>query len=409
MDEPWVPDNFGLGLGVACVSLVCWGTWSNTAKAAERLPFAYYYYDFSLGVFAAAAVAFATIGAQKIYIEEEGKRYTLNDDKTLYRFLAAVGAGAVFNVANLLLVVAIQIAGLSVAFPIAIGTALVLGTVLTYLIDEAGRPEFLFPGVGLGLLAIIAMSLAHRQKDREANQAVSINRASYPHTPTVVSECTPDGQAYLHPHPHPELTEKVPLLRSGSDNDSSSSGGLRVVDEEGGATDGPVRGTLFKLVVCIVSGLLMSLWSPLAAYSRDSKGEGLALTTYGSFLFYTATVVVTTPILVALQNAGILLPRVGPRVRLSLYCCRPLSEHGWGLLGGLIWSVGTLANLLSGDEIGYAIGYAIGQSAPMVATLWGLLYYREFEGCSNVVMAYLAAMFVFYGGAVGIIAYGGSG
>eukprot|EP00035_Acanthoeca_spectabilis_P027151 m.465540 g.465540 ORF g.465540 m.465540 type:complete len:402 (+) comp24319_c0_seq1:197-1402(+) len=401
MDEPWVPDNFGLGVGVACISLICWGTWSNTAKAAEHIPFAYYYYDFSLGVFAAAAIAFATLGARKLYVEEAGKHYTLHDNMTLYRLLAAIGAGALFNVANLLLVVAIKIAGLSVAFPIAIGTALVLGTVLTYLIDEAGRPEYLFPGVGLGLLAIIAMSLAHRQKDMDARHSHSINQGR--------------GQsAREQGGGPPRVTEKSSLLGNpttpiapGVADGGNHSGGAPG-DGQSDASAGVERSTTFKLVVCIVSGLLMSSWSPLAAYSRDTKGGGLALTTYGSFLFYTAAVVVTSPVLLALQNNGILLPQVGPQVRLASYVCRPLSEHGWGLLGGIIWSVGTLANLLSGDEIGYAIGYAIGQSAPMVATLWGLLYYREFKGCSGAVMRYLAAMFLFYGGAVGIIAYGGS-
>lgn len=51
-----------------------------------------------------------------------------------YKIGSAIGAGAVFNVANLLLVVAIQIVGLSTAFPLGIGTALVGGTVLTYVV-----------------------------------------------------------------------------------------------------------------------------------------------------------------------------------------------------------------------------------------------------------------------------------
>ena len=67
----------------------------------------------------------------------------------------------------------------------------------------------------------------------------------------------------------------------------------------------------------------------------------------------------------------------------------------------------TQASLVSGDELGYAISYAIGQSAPLVATLWGLLWYREFTGSPSPVYGYLGLMFVFYGGAVSVIAVGG--
>ena len=79
---------------------------SNTAKAAEnrKIPFAYYYCDFSVGVFFSAAVAFVTLGAHQISGNGDDNAWDIHDKGTLYKLLAAVGAGAVFNVANLLLV-----------------------------------------------------------------------------------------------------------------------------------------------------------------------------------------------------------------------------------------------------------------------------------------------------------------
>ena len=74
---------------------------------------------------------------------------------------AALGAGALFNVANVLLVTGIQVAGLSVAFPVGIGTALVLGTLLTYFIDPRGQPALLFLGVALAFVAILCQVAAH--------------------------------------------------------------------------------------------------------------------------------------------------------------------------------------------------------------------------------------------------------
>jgi len=48
-----------------------------------------------------------------------------------------------------------------------------------------------------------------------------------------------------------------------------------------------------------------------------------------------------------------------------------------GLLGGAIWGIGTVFNLVAANFTGVAISYTIGQSAPMVAALWGVLVGRN--------------------------------
>jgi len=84
-----------------------------------------------------------------------------------FRHILFAGAGgAVFNVANLLLVAAIDIAGLAVAFPIGIGLALVVGVLLNYAVSPKGNP-LLFGGVALVVLAIIVDALAYRRREIE--------------------------------------------------------------------------------------------------------------------------------------------------------------------------------------------------------------------------------------------------
>ncbi|MGC1476747.1 MAG: AcrB/AcrD/AcrF family protein, partial [Terriglobales bacterium] len=56
----------------------------------------------------------------------------------------------------------------------------------------------------------------------------------------------------------------------------------------------------------------------------------------------------------------------------------------------------TVFNVVAGKATGFAISYAIGQSAPMVAALWGVLAWKEFEGAPGKAKTYLALMFVFY-------------
>jgi glucose uptake protein len=74
--------------------------------------------------------------------------------------------GVVFNIANTLLVAAIAIAGLAVAFPIGIGLALVIGSVLNYIITPKGHPLMLFGGILLVCVAIVFDTLAYRKLAR---------------------------------------------------------------------------------------------------------------------------------------------------------------------------------------------------------------------------------------------------
>ena len=86
--------------------------------------------------------------------------------------LYALAGGAVFNIANLLLVAAISIAGLAVAFPVGIGLALVVGALLNYAIAPAGNPMLLFGGVALVLAAIVVDALAYRARGSDGSTNV---------------------------------------------------------------------------------------------------------------------------------------------------------------------------------------------------------------------------------------------
>lgn len=127
-----------------------WGSWANTQKLAgkEKWPFELFYWDYAIGVFLFSLLFAAALGGG----------FSIVAAATI----PALISGAIFNLANLLLVVAIDTAGMSVAFPVAIGLALVIGTVESYIEDPKGNPSFLFAGVALIVFAMI-MSAAARQ------------------------------------------------------------------------------------------------------------------------------------------------------------------------------------------------------------------------------------------------------
>merc|ERR1739838_688039 len=112
-------------------------------------------------------------------------------------------------------------------------------------------------------------------------------------------------------------------------------------------------------------------------------------------------------ILIAQQMGCTLLPRVDDATNMKKYFVLPPQHHFWGLLGGFIWSLGTVANLVSGKPLGFALSYAMGQTAPVVAVLWGLLWYHEFDGAPCESVVYLIMMFVFFISAVAMLIIAG--
>ena len=89
-------------------------------------------------------------------------------------------------------------------------------------------------------------------------------------------------------------------------------------------------------------------------------------------------------------------PLVGERVNFGGFFSAAPPGHILGLLGGVIWGIGTVFNLVAASFTGVAISYAVGQAAPMVAAFWGVFIWREFAGAGAAARAYLSFMFVFY-------------
>lgn len=404
---PWKPEGFNQAFILALTSLFCWGTWSNSAKAASKLPFAVYYMDFSVGVFLSATVGLVGPGALTFAIKNETAGAAETDFKISSSSasvgpvdpvycMAAAGAGAVFNFANLLLVVAIKEAGLSIAFPLGIGIALVLGAVLTYFSDDKvsrGEPGFIFGGVALALVAVLCIAAAHAAKDRDVDASVQKK--------AIAGEIDDDSKRFNDDRDG----AKSPVVNAGAAEAAPLLG-----------LDAPRRSTFWKIRICVLAGCLMSAWNPLSVISlRNPSNEGGTLTVYSSFLIYAAAVVAVAPFLLSLQQRGIVIPQAGGTEFANLNWWwgyggnfHP-AMHMWGLGGGFMWGTGTLCSLLSGNarEFAYAPSYAIGQSAPLVATLWGIFYYKEFEGTSLKAKIFLAMMFLCYGGAVAMIANSG--
>lgn len=156
-----VVESYSLAVVLCFVTMLCWGSWANTQKLATReWRFQLFYWDYALGVLLLALFLAFTLGSTG----SVGRSFLADSSQAGG---AAIGSallgGIIFNLANILLVAAIDIAGMAVAFPIGIGIALVLGVVTNYVATPVGNPRLLFTGVAAIALAIVMDALAYRR------------------------------------------------------------------------------------------------------------------------------------------------------------------------------------------------------------------------------------------------------
>jgi len=148
----FTPQSLPIALLMMATSAICWGSWANTYKGVKNYRFELFYWDYAIGIFLISLVLALTMGSaghdSSSFLNNVHAADTSN-------VVNALIGGALFNLANLLLVAAIDMAGLAVAFPISIGIALVVGVVLSYALQPKGNAEFLALGVACAFIAVI--------------------------------------------------------------------------------------------------------------------------------------------------------------------------------------------------------------------------------------------------------------
>jgi glucose uptake protein len=148
----YTPQTLSVALLMMITSAICWGSWANTYKGVKNYRFELFYWDYAIGIFVISLILGHTMGSTGH--NAQSLMENIHSAGTSNVIYALIG-GAWFNLANLLLVAAIDMAGLAVAFPISIGIALVVGVVLSYALQPRGNPLLLALGVACALLAVI--------------------------------------------------------------------------------------------------------------------------------------------------------------------------------------------------------------------------------------------------------------
>jgi glucose uptake protein len=326
----FIIETYSTAVFLCVITMLCWGSWANTQKlTTSTWRFELFYWDYSLGILLASLLLAFTLGSTGTM----GRGFLADVAQAMPEHIhSAMIGGVVFNAANILLVAAIGITGMAVAFPVGIGIALVLGVLVNYLDQPSGNPLIIFGGVGLITLAIILNAWAYGKR-------------------------------------------------------SSS-------------------GMSFKgLLIAVVSGCMMGLFYKYVANSmvvNFSIPEAGKLTPYTALVFFAVGILASSLVFNTIQMYR---PFQGAAVGFGDYFRGSLKDHGVGILGGAIWFVGMAFSIIASEKAGTAISYGLGQGATVVAALWGIYIWKEFDGSDAKTQGMLKLMLALYILGLGLLIY----
>jgi glucose uptake protein len=153
--------SYAVAVFMCFITMLCWGSWANTQKlTSKEWRFQLFYWDYAIGVLLLALILAFTFGS----LGSAGRSFVPDLQQADGAALrSAFVGGIVFNLANILLVAAIDIAGMAVAFPVGIGLALVIGVMTTFIVNPVGNVTMLFLGVACVVAAIIIDAMAYKR------------------------------------------------------------------------------------------------------------------------------------------------------------------------------------------------------------------------------------------------------
>ncbi len=167
----YIVESYPIAILFTVITMVCWGSWANTQKLTSKSwRFELFYWDYVIGILLFSAIFGLTLGSTGT----AGRSFIADIQQADLKNIGnAVLGGIIFNASNILLVAAMAIAGMAVAFPVGVGIALVFGVLVNYVNDPKGKVLLLFVGVGLVVIAILLDAIAFKKMSKTNNKVSS--------------------------------------------------------------------------------------------------------------------------------------------------------------------------------------------------------------------------------------------
>ncbi len=316
----YIPETFAAAFGLMVFSMFCWGSWANSFSLARgKYRFELFYWDFAVGIMLGVLALAAILGPGSALFHG-----TMDPGKAAW----GIASGVMFSIGTVLLVAAISLTGMSVAFPICIGLANLIGGGVSWYIEPAVPATPMALGLALILASILADAAAYRAKA------------------------------------------------------------------------GSVTSSMRGIVIAIIGGLFTGAFPP--CLQKAMVGTN-ALDPYAAVVMLGAGILGCTIV----TNYGFMRRPLGGDAPVSFaqYFAAPVRFHIFGLLGGILWAAGTVANFVAAGKVSVAISYAFGGGATIVTALWGIFLWKEFQGAPRRSYWYLLGMLLMFLAGIAVIAW----
>lgn len=167
----FIVQSYLLAVVFCFITMLCWGSWGNTQKLAGKTwRYELFYWDYVIGMVLFTLLLGFTMGS----IGDQGRPFVEDlMQASGANILSVIIGGVIFNASNILLSASVSLAGLSVAFPLGVGLALVLGVIINYMGAPKGDPTLLFLGVALIVVAIVCNGIASGRMNKGGEESSS--------------------------------------------------------------------------------------------------------------------------------------------------------------------------------------------------------------------------------------------
>lgn len=301
------------------LSLLCLGSWASAFKFAGKWRFELFYLDYAVGLMLAAVILAFTLGNSGY----DG--FNLMDDLQhagKHQWFWVFLSGLIFNMGNMVLMAAVSVSGLAVAFPMGMGVALLVGSVLGISSEPAVNSLLL----GLGCLLMVT--------------SIVLNAASY-------------RMMAVAQHEELARTGRAKSTRRPS----------------------AVKG----IILAVLGGLLMGAFVPLTESARQGE-VGLGPYALG-FIFAIAVLFSSFVYDIFFIN----LPIAGEPLEFDSYLKGNLRQHLLGVGSGFVFYLGMLAAwvctsvpaAIQGDS---TARFLLLHGWPVLTALWGIVVFKEYKG-----------------------------
>jgi len=330
-----LPQTNSMVLILMVLSLLLLGSWVSLFKAAGKWRFELFYFDFAFGLLVAAlicAFTFGDLGYDGFSfiddLQHAGKR----------QWFFCFVAGVLFNLGNMLLLSAVSISGIFVAFPISLGIAVVFSAALGVLVTSGSNPTLVMLGCVLVFTAVVVSAISYRINGIQRHEQLA----------------------------------RAGLARSTR-------------------RPNPVKG----IILATVGGIFIGSIGGIVARARSGD---LGLGPYATAVLFALGVFFSS---FAFNIFFMNLPVEGEPLEFSDYFKGRLKQHLAGVIGGMVWFAGIAAGMVATAvpetlQPSPLVRLLLSQASPVVAAIIGIVFWHELRNSDMRVKILAGLMIVLF-------------